>query len=737
MRGDSHVNTRKTYILRLIAVAALSVISAFWMLAASAADTRKTANKSMEEIVVTGHFVSATGESGLKSDVPLRDVPMTVTGYTDSFMQAIETSRIADLYNYMAGVQKAGPTGYDISIRGFSSSGNDRNAIQIDGLPGLAVRFGSPPTINAQRIEVVKGPAAVLYGQIQPGGFINVITKKPQATPFTQFRVLTEGYYGSPATIGKTGGISASVDSTGPVNSDGTVLYRVVGQVEDFNTFRNNGFSKTQYLVPSVTWNINDGTSLRAFAEYRHENDALDNYLVAYNNDINNVASVTTRYQEPGDSQPETGAVGGLEFSHDISDNLHWRVNYRYVWHKDSALGYENLSFRDATTLRRRDRNQQNHRSYNFIDTNLVWDTQTGAVQHKIMVGFNGGKETAHFTRVNFDNNNPTLDINIYNPVYGQGIPNTDRNVSDNDRFRNFKSSAAYAQDQLTFSENWKAVLAVRYESYKTDQTLYQPEFPTPVYQYTQYVSDHDVSKMAGLIYQPDEVWSLYVSYAESFNPPTWGREDANANPISSPERGSQVEGGFKADFDFGTITASIYSIKRKDIAEDTGLNNTIDGNPIYALAGEEKSHGFDLEANANITPKWQMIAGFAYVDATVVQATTTAYMGQELLNAPKESGSVWNRYQFNDNWGIGLGIKYAAKRYGSAFDRNGDQSARLILPSYWLVDLGAYYTSTSFDATLKFSNLFNETYYESATRNTNIVPGAPAWVTLSITKRL
>jgi len=703
--------------------------------AQSAAETKAKAS-TMEEVVVQGHFISETGRSGLKSDVPLRDVPLTVTGYTDSFMQSIETSRIADLYNYMAGVQKAGPTGYDISIRGFTSGGNDRNAIQTDGLPGLAVRFGSPPTIDAQRIEVVKGPAAVLYGQIQPGGFINVITKKPQATPFTQVKVLTEGYYGQGASMGQTSGLSASVDTTGPLNNDASVTYRVVGQVEDFSTFRDNGFSKTQYFVPSVAWRVSDATNVRVFAEYRHENNALDNYLVAYGNDINNAASATTRYQEPNDTQPETGWVGGLELNHDFTDSFSWHLNYRYVDHKDSALGYENLSFRDATTLRRRDRNQQNHRSYSFIDTNLRWDVDSGNVGQKIMAGFNAGKETAHFTRVNFDNNNPTLDIDIYNPVYGQGVPNADRNVGDNDRLRNYRSTAIYLQDQLSIGDYWKAVVATRYEKFKTSEHLFQPEFPTPVYKSVSRAEGHSVSKMAGVIYQPNQTWSIYTSYAESFNPPAWGRYDAASNPISTPEKGKQIEVGAKADFTGGTFTASYFRIKRLDIAEDTGLNNATTGDKIYALAGQEESKGFDLEVNANVTEKWQLIGGFSDVDPTVSQDVNTNLVGQELLNAPRQSGSVWNRYQATDNWGVGLGIKYAAKRYGSAFDKNGDQSKRLILPSYWLVDLGVYYTSSAFDATLKFGNLFNKRYFQSATRDTTIQPGEPAYVTLSFTKR-
>lgn len=716
-----------------LSLLASSVLMATCTLAQAAEPSEQ--QKTLEVIEVTGRFIATSGQSGLKSDVALRDVPMTISGYTNDFMNAIETSRIADLYNYMAGVQKAGATGYDVSIRGFSSTGNDRNIIQTDGLPGLAVRFGSPPTINSERIEVVKGPGAVLYGQVQPGGFVNIVTKKPQAEQKTEVKFRTDGYYGADANLGDTSGITVSVDSTGALDGEEKFLYRLVAEYEDRNTFRDNGFSESKYVVPSLTWNVSDATRITVFAEYRDENHALDNYLVAFDNNIKNVADVTTRYQEPDDEQPETGYVGGFSLDHSILDNLRWRLNYRYVWHEDFAIGYENSGFRNATTLRRRDRNQENERTYNFVDTNLIWDTSTGAIDHKIMLGYNGGKETADLTRKNFDNGNASLDINILNPVYGQGTPNADRFVSDNHRERNAESWGIYLQDQLTFSEQWKAVAAVRFEEFDSYEDIWQPIVPSRVYLGRAKASGDDVSTMFGLIYQPNTMWSLYVSYAESFDPPTWGREDAQGRQITDPEKGKQVEAGVKMDFDRVTATLSAFTITREDVAQDTG-RNAADGDAIWALSGVEKSEGFELEVNAQISDQWQLIFAYSNVDAFIDEDVNAFKVGQQLLNAPEQTASVWNRYQFSEHWGVGLGVKYASERYASAFATNGDQRSRLLLPAYVLVDMGVYYTSQDFDTTLKIGNLFDEEYYESAIRNDNIVPGNPANVTLSFTKR-
>ncbi len=722
-------------IFKLRIVAATLIVGLCSLSLNASAQNSDADDSEIDEIVVTGQFIAETGQSALKSDVPLRDVPFTVAGYTREFMDAIETTRIADLYNYMAGVQKSGPTGYDVSIRGYRSTANDRNVLLTDGLPGLSVRFGSPPTVNAERIEVVKGPAAVLYGQIQPGGFINIVTKRPEETRSTGVRFRADGTYGADASIGDTTGFIASVDTTGPLTDDGRFLYRLIAEYEDANTYRDNGFSDSFYIVPSLTWVVSDRTRATVFAEYRDEDHALDNYLVAFGNDISNAADLTTRYQEPNDEQPETGWVGGLEIDHAFSDTFSWKLNYRYVWHEDFARGYENSSFRDEDTLRRRDRNQANERTYDFVDTSLNWQLQGGGIEHDLSFGLNVGKETSQFTRINFDNGNPTLDIDVLNPVYGQGVPNADRNVSDNDRFRDFDSVAVYFRDFVTLSENWKAVIGARYEEFDTSEIEYRPAFPTPVFFRGREANGDDVSTMLGLVYQPDDRWSIYASYAESFDPPTWGREDSNGNPITKPERGQQLEAGVKMDFDRGTATVSVFSITRDDVAQDTGQDQP-DGTAIFDFIGEDKSDGFEVEVDTAINENWNLIFAWANVTAEVEADVNSNRIGQTLLGAPENTVSIWNRFQINEAWGVGVGINHAGDRYGSAFASSGDQSTRLELPDYTLVDLGIYYTGDAFDATVKFSNITDEEYYVSSTRNTNIVPGVPATVTFSLFKQ-
>jgi len=170
--------------------------------------------------VVSGHFLGTAAESALKLDAPVRDTPFSVQSYTGSFMKAIETTNVADLYDYMTGVKRAGNTAYDMTIRGFKTSETDKSAIMVDGLPGLTGRFGSPPTVAVDHIELVKGPMSVLYGQIQPGGFVNLISKKPMAAESGELELKGTGYDGGGVSLGDARGYQVSGDLTGPIDHD-------------------------------------------------------------------------------------------------------------------------------------------------------------------------------------------------------------------------------------------------------------------------------------------------------------------------------------------------------------------------------------------------------------------------------------------------------------------------------------------------------------------------------------
>ena len=736
--------------LLILAVTATAFLGLSQAIAEEAASESSQADQDeeIEEIVVTGRFIGETGRSALKSDVPLRDVPVTVSSYTDEFMKAIETTKLSDLYDYMTGVQRAGNTAYDLTIRGFASGGADRNTLMVDGLPGLAVRFGSPPTINAERVEVVKGPASVLYGQVQPGGFVNMVTKKPQAEAATNLRFRTQTYYGDQSDASDALGYTLSLDSTGALGSDDTWLYRVIMQYGDNAGFRDFGNDEDIFIVPSITWNPSADTSITAFVEHRNETVSWDDGLVAPNNaagapDIGLVSQdITTTYQEPGAKNDEKGTTYGVSFSHNLRPSLELRGNYRGVDHEDQRTATDIRGTRTCHSasvagqlnptevcVRRRQRDQLNVRTYYFGDLGLVWDLSFTNMEHKILVGANWGEEVADFRRIDFAANNDTYDISLYNPVYGQATPNAPRAGAW--AVTTYESLAVYVQDQISLGEKWKVLLGGRYEDF--DIVAGSARDPSDRnWRASQTTQGSAFVPMAGLLFQPNDSMTYYVSYSESFNPPRPGRLDINGDIFEDPEEGVQVEIGLKADFMDGrsSVTLAAFNLEKRNSLQQIGRTG------VFQLTGTEESQGFEVETNYAVSERWQVLAGYSKVDAKVKDDVNTLIIGQQLRNSPEHTASMWNRIQLNDAFSMGLGVSYISDRFGTTPNSGGD-ARRLDLPGYTLVDLAFYYNDDArgLNATLKFGNLLDEQYYPSGFTAVRINPGAPSNVTFSITK--
>src|SRR6185437_5406136 len=268
---------------------------------AGTADEAGAAALQLQEVTVTANFIRPGGQSALKMNVPVQDVPYSLEDYSQSFMQAVDTTKLTDLYGYMSGVQRAGPSGYDVSIRGFTSGSTDPNSVLMDGLPGLPARTASPETADLARVEVVKGPASVLYGQDQPGGFINLITKKPQEHPETNVEMRANTYDGAGIPFGRKNGYTGIVDTTGSMSGGETLLGRAIAEYTNQQSFREFVIDKDFMVAPSLTWNMSQRTRATLLLEYRRGNDSWDQGLVAPGFDSKLIAPITTRYQNPED----------------------------------------------------------------------------------------------------------------------------------------------------------------------------------------------------------------------------------------------------------------------------------------------------------------------------------------------------------------------------------------------------------------------------------------------------
>lgn len=712
-----------------------------------------------DEIVVTGQFLDTGASSATKLDIAVLDTPFSVSAYSDDFMKAIETTNVSDLYRYMNGVQRAGNTGYDVTIRGFKSGGNDRNVIMTDGLPGLSVRFGSPPTIGVDHMEVVKGATSVLYGQAQPGGFINIITKKPKAR--AGYEVTLRGTKGI-GTYDRAKGVLFSADATGPIDANGNLLYRIVGEIGDSKGYRDDSFEHPVYIAPSLQWNLGPDTELLLSGEYRRVKTHYDNQLVAPNRNVSLIPDINTSYQAPSDFLEEKGLIGNVTFSHRFSQALKFNLAYRYVWHEDTARGFDTVGFRNPTTLSRRARGQYNERTYGFLDANFNADFETFGLRHQLLLGGTIGRETSRFERLQFFNAPATgvnsLDINVYNPVHNEQALSFYPLGTLNDRYTELKSKGAYISDLITIIDAVKVMVGVRY----ADESDYRFDVKDPTVDPTNKHSSRWLP-LAGIVIQPMKNLSFYGSYATSYVPVPAGTQDNFGNNPFPPTFSKAIEGGVKAELLDKKLlaTAAYFDIRKTDtlntftcltaaqlttagIAIPPGA--TIATGTCSAPVGGERSRGFELELSGSPLPGLQFSAGYTHANATVSDSNIPVQVGARLTNAPRDSFNLWTRYDFEEGalkgLGLGVGIAYIGNRVGyipvadvASTTTVNEATDLLDLPSYTVVDLGLYYrASDNLDFTFKVSNLLDKRYIESAgfTADINLVPGTPRTAVLS-----
>jgi iron complex outermembrane receptor protein len=693
----------------------------------------------VEEVVVTGKFLGAAAQSATKLDIPILDTPVSVSSYTRAFMDAIQVVQVADLYRYMTGVQRAGNTGYDLTLRGFKTSGNDRNAIMTDGLPGLTVRFGSPPTIGTSSVEVVKGPTSVLYGQAQPGGFVNIITKKPTAANEIEFEARGAKGIGD---FDRASGALGSVDATGALTSSENVLGRFIGEFGYTEGFRVNSYEQPIYVAPSLTWKVTPGADATLQLEYRRTKTHYDTYLVAPHRDVSFIAPIDTNYQEPGDYLLESGKTATLFAHHDLND--HWRVNlgWRYVDHDDTQKNFDVVAVAsNFTQVTLRARGQHNHRTYDFADLNLTGDFDLGPVSNKLIAGLNAGKETADLNRLQFFNLPSNFNRNVINPVLGNLPPltsfplvNPTTPANLNDRFSTDNALGAYFSDLLTFTEQWKLMLGLRYA--KDDLSTFDKKIATVPHQS---VTQDDWLPMAGLIFQPTPNWSLYLAYSTSFVPAPATTIDINGLYTFNPTTAASIEGGVKAYmFDHRlSFTIADFDIKKKNVLNTFSCTLGTCSDQV----GEEESKGVEIEADANPLDNWQISVGYAYTDGQVVKSDVPIQSGARLTNVPKNNAHLWTRYDFQEGslkgLGLGAGVLYVDKRV--SFLPTAASTVLMPLPAYTTVDAAIYYRfNERYDLTLKITNLFDKVYYESAgfTADINVLPGEPRTINISARAR-
>ncbi|MEM7061901.1 MAG: TonB-dependent siderophore receptor [Cyanobacteria bacterium P01_B01_bin.77] len=645
-------------------------------------------------LVVTGEegsdYFEPNASTATRTDTPLRDIPQSIQVIPREVLEDQQVISLSDALRNASGVQLTQRSfGEVFVIRGFSNPVTLRDGLRLVQPGNTDVGFQE--ISNLESIEVLKGPASILFGAIQPGGVINLVTKKPLSEPFYEVGVRA----------GNREFIEPRIDLSGPLTEDGSLLYRLNAFYRRADSYRDFETDEERlFIAPTLQWNISDRTDLTLSLEYADEQRPSDNGLVAVGDEVADVPFDRV-LQELDDIQERETLRISADFEHRFSDN--WTLRNAFVYNRSDTKEAYAPSFLSPvdpvtgdTTL-----------NYFFVDpsisetyelqTNVVGEFNTGAIKHKLLFGADLFRyETDEQGRLDFFNPIP---FNIFNPVYGT-VPRTDPSTLNVfvDRSIQNESLGVYLQDQIDLSEQLKVLLGVRYDTIE-NKTIGNPAPGVPGDVTTQ--NEEAVTPRVGLVYQPIEDISLYGSYSRSFVPNT---ATTVSGDFLDPEEGEQFEIGIRAEALDGNLAANLafFHLTKQNVA------TTDPDNPFFSIAiGEQRSQGIELDVAGEILPGWNIIANYAYTDADITE-DNNGNEGNRLGGVPEHSFNVWTNYEIQtgslEGLGLGLGFNYVGERIG-------DNANSFNVDDYFLTNAAVFYKKDNWQTALNFRNLFDVDY--------------------------
>ncbi|WP_138503584.1 TonB-dependent siderophore receptor [Nostoc sp. PA-18-2419] len=650
------------------------------------------------ELVVTGEqdgYRVPDASTATRTDTPLRDIPASIQVIPRQVLQDQKAVRLQDAVQNVSGVTQGGNYGGlnagSYIIRGFRQDGNFRNGFRDSDF------FTLSDVANLERVEILKGPASVLFGQAEPGGIINLVTKQP----------LSEPYYAAEFTAGSYDFYRPTLDISGPLNTDKTLLYRLNVAYQNSGSFRDFVDTERIFIAPSLTWKIGTKTTLNFDFEYLNNDTGFDRGLVTVGNRPAPIP-ISRFLGIPGENDSKNIVYrAGYRLEHKFSENWQLRNAVSITINKSNNFYTEPDSLIDDRFFVRYYENSKFETDNYSLQTEVIGKFATGSIIHQPLLGIelNRSDGPVIFRDVIL----PPLDI--FSSVNNSVIPTDPLEATFKARLRTDRLGI-YLQDQVTLLDNLKLLVGGRFDftEQKNDDLL----AGTSISQ-----SDQAFSPRVGIVYQPIPPISLYASYSSSFVPAIGN--SANGSTFE-PTQGTQYEVGIKADLSNRlSATLAAYQITKTNVLT-TDLNN-----PSFSIqVGEQRSQGIELDVAGEILPGWKIIAAYAYTDAEITEDNNPLLAGNLLNNVAKNTVSLWTTYEIQrgslQGLGFGLGLYYVG-------DRQGDLANTFVLPSYFRTDAALYYKRNNWKAAINIKNLFDERYYETSQTRLVIYPGAPLTV--------
>lgn len=658
---------------------------------------------------MTQSFKSDYSFLGTKTQTASIDIPQSISSITKELISDKMDFTLKDAASTAAGVNDY--SGYDeYTIRGFKAE----NARLINGLRGYNSTYTSAMLVNIERIEVVKGPSATLFGNCDPGGTINLVTKKPLPVP--------EGE----ATVG--GGnwrhFRFTGDITGPLNTGKTLLYRFNAGYDNTHSFRDNLYAKSFELAPSLSYIPNERIQMNADFSLSHVNTLLDRGqpgLQNYRDPLSTPIKLTVN--QPGDYLYEDDYAATVSFSYKINEHLSFNSGYlNYVTSQQvTEHGVQSYLTPDSVNLYYSTWNY--HTLTNTLTNYFTIHFNTGKFTHQFLVGYDYIKSKVDLDQEYFEDrsNFPkgsgiagtfslihpryiTTPVNQYSlSAYGSDATDVDPTI--------YHTQGVYWQDQIALKK-WKLLLGLREEFYRAD--IRQKDS-----------SREDVVNVflprLGIVYALQSNLSVYATFNKGFDPFEASTSTQVFEGAFKPINSELLETGGKANFCHNKLFASVslYQLTLQNVAVNA---NELANPNLFVQQGEDRSTGVETEVNGNILPNLSIAAAYAYCVARVIRSKIPTDQGMLVENAPKNESSSWIKYSFKTGVLKGLGL---AVGHSEASSRNTLDKG-FALPGYVILNGGVRYFRSKFSVAVNLNNMTNTTYWVGAYNNVSKWPGAP-----------
>ena len=725
----------------------------------------QSTNEELQTVEVVGtngkKYYGNYSFSATKTATLNKDIPQAISSVSKELIADRQAAVLADAVKNVTSVSQSSYYN-QFSIRGINQ--NEEGAI-INGMRTRQYYFNQPLTNNLERIEVIKGPASATFSSVDPGGSINLVTKKP----------LTEDRKEISLSAGSFSTIRGALDFTGPLNADKTLLYRLNVGYEDSKSFRDLQYRKGYLIAPSFSYIPNDRTSLNVEVVMNNSNSRLDRGqaifgAIAGKTDLKSTP-ISFNMGASNDRFNSQDLMLMTNFSHSLTQDIVFNVAYmKQNWNEDllehrttNAFGVdENNQPIPTLAAMRAVQRQQKWRTDN-LSTYFSINTTTFSLSHKLVIGYDrintqklrgGGENSAQGYRLKDGSiaaryDPAKKDLYLFKAINGINapVPNVEHFNLSNPSYtiKNLSDyvftkteipaaynlvNAVYLQDQIKY-DRLTLTLGLRQEWYE-DYSNYKLATEKKIYQ-------HKLLPRAGITYAINTNINLYATYLQGYQPqgntstlvivpPPAG---TNFKPLESDlkEIGAKSEWLNKSLM----VNISVFEINQKNLLMNA--NDPLDVNRLIER-GAQRSRGIEFEASGFIRSNWQFNAGYSYVDAIIKDDFNPDIIGQRVQNTPKHSASLWTRYNFETlklkGIGFGAGLQYSGTKL-PLYIRD------FVLPAYTLLDAALYYSpaGSKVQLAVNMNNILNKTYWVGAQNYLRLFPGTPRNVMFNVTYRI